>query len=374
MRIILDENLPKPLKGIFLNHTVMTVQDEVSSERIVGIRGWLLVLCIWLTIVWPVFTFAKLHEMPDGFMYLFVALIVWSIVSGVFLWLAKPLGLHLACSLLATIIIIHLISIVTFAPTNSDLIVPALLKASIPSAWLAYLQLSKFTRARYTSASQSEIEGQPKSKYYLGWIFSAALVFTAIFNYSKAYPNISYQSYSYPVNSDLIQTNAATLIPPPTISPPPTEKHLPSVPIPTATPISGIMPQVTPPSVPQPPQPLPVRLPDEALRLVKGISVNDKQGILNVHNDSGWTVTSIDFTIVISEEVNRAKHQSFTYKANVESFTVCSPYTNGRFSFQPFDNDALVKGLHYYSPRVDWEITSASGLRTEGPNLRENGR
>jgi hypothetical protein len=36
MRIILDENLPKPLKGIFRNHTVTTVQEEGLSGMFNG--------------------------------------------------------------------------------------------------------------------------------------------------------------------------------------------------------------------------------------------------------------------------------------------------------------------------------------------------
>ena len=36
MRIILDENLPKPLKNIFPNHTVTTVQDEGLAGTVNG--------------------------------------------------------------------------------------------------------------------------------------------------------------------------------------------------------------------------------------------------------------------------------------------------------------------------------------------------
>jgi len=36
MRIILDENLPRPLKGIFPNHTVTTVQEQGLSGTVNG--------------------------------------------------------------------------------------------------------------------------------------------------------------------------------------------------------------------------------------------------------------------------------------------------------------------------------------------------
>ena len=36
MTIILDENLPKPLKGIFPNHTVTTVQDQGLAGTVNG--------------------------------------------------------------------------------------------------------------------------------------------------------------------------------------------------------------------------------------------------------------------------------------------------------------------------------------------------
>ena len=36
MTIILDENLPKPLKGIFPNHTVTTVQEQGLAGTVNG--------------------------------------------------------------------------------------------------------------------------------------------------------------------------------------------------------------------------------------------------------------------------------------------------------------------------------------------------
>ncbi len=36
MRIILDENLPKPLKGIFPNHSVTTVQEQGLAGTVNG--------------------------------------------------------------------------------------------------------------------------------------------------------------------------------------------------------------------------------------------------------------------------------------------------------------------------------------------------
>ena len=36
MRIILDENLPKPLKGIFPNHSVTTVQEQGLAGAVNG--------------------------------------------------------------------------------------------------------------------------------------------------------------------------------------------------------------------------------------------------------------------------------------------------------------------------------------------------
>lgn len=36
MKVILDENLPKPLKGIFPNHTVTTVQEQGLAGAVNG--------------------------------------------------------------------------------------------------------------------------------------------------------------------------------------------------------------------------------------------------------------------------------------------------------------------------------------------------
>ena len=120
-----------------------------NDSKLFGVGGWLLFLCIWVTILWPLFTFAGVHRMSEQWMYLFSGLIVFAIVSGVFLWRAIPTGLVLVRTFLFTILALNLLSIVSSGPAHPDLVPDALLQSAIPVAWLIYLHHSKRVRATY---------------------------------------------------------------------------------------------------------------------------------------------------------------------------------------------------------------------------------
>lgn len=87
--------------------------------------------------------------MSEQWMYLFSGLIVFAIVSGVFLWRAIPTGLVLVRTFLFTILALNLLSIVSSGPAHPDLVPDALLQSAIPVAWLIYLHHSKRVRATY---------------------------------------------------------------------------------------------------------------------------------------------------------------------------------------------------------------------------------
>jgi hypothetical protein len=82
--------LREPLQRAFApagpGQTDIPPPSTAISQRdadLCGIGGWLLFLCIWTTIIWPVSAFANLHEVRDDWMYVFVGLILFSIVSGI---------------------------------------------------------------------------------------------------------------------------------------------------------------------------------------------------------------------------------------------------------------------------------------------------
>ncbi len=124
-------------------------KDPKNTEQYRGVHGWLLILCIWTTIVWPLFTFAKLHELADAWMYLVLGLIIFSIVSGVFLWRAHPTGVVLVRTLLIIILVLNVLGIVTAGQARPDLIPLTLIQCAVPVAWLIYLNVSKRVKATF---------------------------------------------------------------------------------------------------------------------------------------------------------------------------------------------------------------------------------
>jgi hypothetical protein len=123
--------------------------EPPNDSKLYGVGGWLLFLCIWVTILWPLFTFAGLHQMSEQWMYLFTGLIVFAIVSGISLWCANPTGLVLVRTFLFTILALNLLSIVSSGSAHPDLVPAALIQSAIPVAWLLYLHHSKRVRATY---------------------------------------------------------------------------------------------------------------------------------------------------------------------------------------------------------------------------------
>ncbi len=115
------------------------------------------------------------------------------------------------------------------------------------------------------------------------------------------------------------------------------------------------------------PRRAPIQLPENELRSIKGLSVNDKQGFVSIHNESTWTLTSVDFVITVFE--NRlnlpAKRQTFRYTAVRKDNDEGRPNADSRFSCSPFDSETLGTGFSYVDRRVTWEIVSAFGLKPE---------
>lgn len=115
-----------------------------------GVGGWLLVLCIWTTIVSPLFSFAKLHELGDAEMYLGLGLIVFSIISGIFLWCGKQVGVVLVRTLLIIILVLNVLGILMLVNRqHEERVIVVFFQSLIPVAWLVYLSASKRIKATY---------------------------------------------------------------------------------------------------------------------------------------------------------------------------------------------------------------------------------
>jgi len=73
-------------------------RTENDKSRPHGVGGWLLFLCIWLTIIGPLFSFAQLSASAasDIQWNWSVAVILFSLVSGILLWTERPVGWRFA--------------------------------------------------------------------------------------------------------------------------------------------------------------------------------------------------------------------------------------------------------------------------------------
>ncbi len=124
-----------------------TTQTNSSPK---GVGGWLLILCIWTTIISPLFSFAKLHELGETEMYLGLGLIVFSIVSGVLLWCRKPVGVVLVRTLLIIILVLNLIGIMMLVNQQQmEKVIVVLFQSAVSVAWVVYLSVSKRVKATY---------------------------------------------------------------------------------------------------------------------------------------------------------------------------------------------------------------------------------
>ncbi len=201
---------------------------------------------------------------------------------------------------------------------------------------------------------------QTHTKRHWGWTFLSIIGFVLIRSCFKAletpsHPTYSYQTYPTPIpptvtphadvfaklkqdNFDQASTVAST-----------EGGHQSKLTIPESTPA-----QTPPPS--KPPD---VEVSADDLKLVQGLAVKDKDGFISVHNNSTWTLTSVDFVIEVYDTggFNPQRRKMDRYHAVNSSGS--SPYATSHFTFAPFDNDEIVKALHIQYPHVAWKIVSA---------------
>ena len=139
--------------------SAMTSQGSIAlSPRdsvFCGVRGWLLFLCIWTTILWPLFTFSTLYRMSEEWMYLFTGLMIFAIISGIMLWRAIPVGLVLVRTFLIVVAGLNFLSVFLYGEANPNKVPLALLQGAIPVVWLLYTYQSRRVRATLDPSSSS---------------------------------------------------------------------------------------------------------------------------------------------------------------------------------------------------------------------------
>ena len=108
------------------------------------------------------------------------------------------------------------------------------------------------------------------------------------------------------------------------------------------------------------PQPA-VDLPSDQLNQVQGLSVDAARGIVTVHNDSDFTLQSVDFAINLYSASGVYLH---SYRFHAVAHSQCEPSSQGYLSFTPFDNDQLMNTFHGYFPKGQVEHRISVGNQT----------
>jgi hypothetical protein len=118
-----------------------SLTSKAAESGDTGVYGWLLILCIWLTIIGPFLSFATLHELPESQIGLGALLILSSIVAGILLWSGRYIGYRTAMVFFWAMICLSCLALVT-APSDAT-ITQALATVTTSALWLAYLGCSR---------------------------------------------------------------------------------------------------------------------------------------------------------------------------------------------------------------------------------------
>ena len=114
-----------------------------------GVGGWLLFLCVMLTIVGPIFSFAKLHEVAESQMWFGILLIMACFATGISLWSGHHIGYKVAIIYFWVMIVISCFGLL--ANTSADAVAGAVGTLITSGIWLAYLGCSKRVTNTYFS-------------------------------------------------------------------------------------------------------------------------------------------------------------------------------------------------------------------------------
>lgn len=126
---------------------VQEVSPTNDRSGISGVRGWLLFLCLWLTIIGPFFSFAKLHELPESQMGVGILLILSSIATGALLWTGRYIGYRAAVIFFGAMMLLSCLALLM--RPSEETITQAVATAVTSGLWLAYLGFSQRVKNTY---------------------------------------------------------------------------------------------------------------------------------------------------------------------------------------------------------------------------------
>jgi hypothetical protein len=123
--------------------------EPPGDLKLYGVGGWLLVLCIWLTIVAPLFSFASLSERASsGFQWVWgVSLIIFTLATGILLWTGRWIGWRLAIIYFWTIAGMAWLAVIMHG--SAEQIGQAIVTSILSGIWLRYLKVSKRVKNTY---------------------------------------------------------------------------------------------------------------------------------------------------------------------------------------------------------------------------------
>ena len=200
---------------------------------------------------------------------------------------------------------------------------------------------------------------QTHTKKHWVWVFLSIIGFVSIRSCFKALETANHPTYSYQTYPPSIPDTATSHT---DVTQKPKQNYLDqttaAVPIQDTHQAKVSTHEATPTPTPKPPD---VELSPGDLKLVQGLAVNDKDGFVSVHNNSTWTLTSVDFVVEVYDDGGFTPEKRMTYRYHAVNASGSPPYATSRFTFTPFDNDAIVKGLHIRYTHVGWKIVSAQG-------------
>ncbi len=133
-------------------HFIPEASPVNDRSRPYGVGGWLLLLCIQLTIIGPLLSFAKLSEIPiNNFQWLWgVVSILFSLVTGILLWTKRRIGWQVANVFFWSIS--GLAWLYVFLDRSPLYIAQAIAMSVQSGIWLAYLNKSKRVLNTYRNA------------------------------------------------------------------------------------------------------------------------------------------------------------------------------------------------------------------------------
>jgi hypothetical protein len=122
-----------------------------DDSGLYGVGGWLLVLCIWLTIIGPLLSFAKLSETSaTNLQWLWgIVWILFSLVTGILLWTKRRIGWQVANVFYWSIS--GFAWALVFLDGSSQHISQAIAMSVVSGIWLPYLNKSKRVLNTYRS-------------------------------------------------------------------------------------------------------------------------------------------------------------------------------------------------------------------------------